>query len=811
MKKVIKRSVLILISVLLMTAVAAGISGAAATGKAGDVNKDGQVNNKDVVSLFRVSSGIAVDVDEKACDANGDGTINNKDVLVLFRYVNGLGGELHYGVDEEEPGQLTALVFPEDVAVTEYLSSTNATFTKTEDNTIIVKSEKKAPSVTVNAAKLAEYEGVVPTVGRYLAVQFRAEGQNSDTCMTLKSLTDANGKTVTITQKAAVDCDNTGNQGALFDLRDCNVIGSTVSKIAIQLNSQNPEGSTELIGIVLTDDLNEALKSCFHPEYCLNYDKTLTDNDPLAHTVLVADKEDATVKLWFDHSTEKVKRTDVNPTDRTGYTVRMAKNEAENCQFFIAPETTLNVRVEVEEFKNENGKTVPFELYYEYYHNISGEMIPDALPPYTTPVEVAGGNSQGFVIQLTTQLDTEAGTYNSVIHVYNNDTGDEIKRAAVAVKVWNIELSEKTEMRTAFLMWYNDSFLGHAYNWDVVDYTYGEVVDNFFEFFLKYRINIIDNPHGLSSGYADNYMKQDRVNTARWGYLDMSIADDREGLTPTWMDKVIYYTIDEPGAARSIETDLANLRDTTSRIKNNTPDYRMVAPFNKNFDLTASGSVAKSFESADTDLIGYMSDYLNIWCPIISGFTQRDLGFVSRTTFLQNKQQDEKYGELADRLNKYVEERGDELWMYICYSPTEPYVNWQLLSDGTETIVSAWQMKKYNITGMLYWAVNYWKVNYWSQDTPWTGSAFGDGMLVYSGYRFNVPYPISTVRLEGIRDGIEDYQMLCMLEDALGAEAAEDMVNRVATSVVTFTNDDDYLHAVRVLLGDTLEAALNGK
>ena len=160
-----------------------------------------------------------------------------------------------------------------------------------------------------------------------------------------------------------------------------------------------------------------------------------------------------------------------------------------------------------------------------------------------------------------------------------------------------------------------------------------------------------------------------------------------------------------------------------------------------------------------------------------------------------------------DRIRKEVAE-GDELWTYICMNPTEPYVNWQLLSDGTEAVVSAWQMKKYDITGVLYWAANLWKVNYWNQSQPWTGDSYGDGFLVYSGYSFGLPYPIASMRLEGIRDGIEDYQMLCMLEEALGEEAADEMVNRVATSVLTYTSDDDYLHAVRVLLGDTLEAAL---
>ena len=51
--------------------------------------------------------------------------------------------------------------------------------------------------------------------------------------------------------------------------------------------------------------------------------------------------------------------------------------------------------------------------------------------------------------------------------------------------------------------------------------------------------------------------------------------------------------------------------------------------------------------------------------------------------------------------------------------------------------------------------------------------------------------------------------MLCMLEDALGTDALNSMLTRLTTSVATYTDNDDYIHAVRVLLGETLEKALS--
>ena len=693
---------------------------------------------------------------------------------------------------------------PQDKAASDFFTSTSATVSDGSDNgvkTAVIKSAKKSPNVFAELRPLAEENGKRVKKNRYIAIRLKLNDQPT-LKTTLKIVSDVSGTIKTVAQDASPDCTKDGWQGVLFDIRDIALYEEELSRLRLDFTDFNTKGSVEIGGITVTDDLNKALTFCEHSEYCINVDENLTDNDELANTVLTAENEDSTVKLWFDQSTQKTERDNTESTGRTGYTVRMAKNESENCQFFVAPEKTLKARVEIENFTNVSGDTVPFEAFFEYYHNINNTMIPDAIPPLTEAVEIAGGNSQGFVIQLTTAADTPAGTYNSVIHVYDDNTGKEIKRAAVAVKVWNFELSEKTELRTAFALW--GKYVLDSYNWNNVDFTDVEVMDNYFEFFLKYRINIMDNPHGLTSGYANRYMSQDRVNTARWSNLDMSIEEDNDGITPVWKNKVIYYPgeLDEPRS----NDQFAMMKDRTERIKANTPDYRMVVPFERNLDLTDDG-VITTFENAATDQVGYMSRYVNIWCPKLDAFTTRDLGFISRTSFLQSEQQDAKYGTFLDRMKKEVDE-GDELWAYVCINPTEPYANWQLLSDGTETIVSIWQMKDQDVTGMLYWAVNLWKVSYWNQDAPWTGTAYGDGFLIYSGYKYGLPTPISSLRLENIRDGIEDYQMLCMLEDALGEEAADEMIHRITTSVVTFATNDDYIHAVRVLLGDTLEAAL---
>jgi hypothetical protein len=95
-----------------------------------------------------------------------------------------------------------------------------------------------------------------------------------------------------------------------------------------------------------------------------------------------------------------------------------------------------------------------------------------------------------------------------VIHVYNNDTNQEIKRAAVAVKVWDFALSEETELRTAFAVWYN--YLGNSYSSDRNQYEsdeqYAQLANlntNCYDFFLRYRISVTDIPSGKIKAMAE--------------------------------------------------------------------------------------------------------------------------------------------------------------------------------------------------------------------------------------------------------------------------------------------------------------------
>ena len=121
--------------------------------------------------------------------------------------------------------------------------------------------------------------------------------------------------------------------------------------------------------------------------------------------------------------------------------------------------------------------------------------------------------------------------------------------------------------------------------------------------------------------------------------------------------------------------------------------------------------------------------------------------------------------------------------------------------------------------GSLYWAVNIWQKFDWQSnryvprdiwnDPAAFPNANGDGYLLYPADDPTAE-PIPTLRLELIRQGNEDFDMLSMLKQAtrraIQAVGIEDytpemrvyeLVNRIADSMTSYTKDPEALEQLR--------------
>ena len=149
---------------------------------------------------------------------------------------------------------------------------------------------------------------------------------------------------------------------------------------------------------------------------------------------------------------------------------------------------------------------------------------------------------------------------------------------------------------------------------------------------------------------------------------------------------------------------------------------------------------------------------------------------------------------------------GDEVWWYVAHTPFYPYANWLVESAALEARLLWWMSHGWEVDGFLYYAVNRWPRQREllrrerGNRTNWDPASFrtnnGAGDLLYAG----PDGPVTTIRLENIRDGIEELELLRLVPPA----AAADLVAEVASSRTDFLRNPDRFADVRRRL---LEAA----
>ncbi|MBE6599442.1 MAG: hypothetical protein E7638_08380, partial [Ruminococcaceae bacterium] len=321
--------------------------------------------------------------------------------------------------------------------------------------------------------------------------------------------------------------------------------------------------------------------------------------DPIAnHEPVIAPDDDSSLKLWFDHITEKVARYDVSgkDSDRTSYTIQMGKNEMEGCQFFLYSPTAKKVTIKVSDFVNDKGETLPSELGVEYYiedgyitHNgYPAEYVyPDAVIPYDSYVAYTGtsehgcyGNDKdsklkygsyicvgpfsasasdhttypfresvrGFVLQTETTKDTTPGAYKATVEIYDADTGKCIKMANVYTYVYNVTLSDETALDTAFGLWDITSIYKYHYssNAKLTKYSDSEITRAVADFFLKNRITLTGSVSFFNT-MGQEWFENPRVTSVR--VLTKDQYDSLKDI-PSLAKKMFYYGQDEPAVPR---------------------------------------------------------------------------------------------------------------------------------------------------------------------------------------------------------------------------------------------------------------------
>lgn len=175
----------------------------------------------------------------------------------------------------------------------------------------------------------------------------------------------------------------------------------------------------------------------------------------------------------------------------------------------------------------------------------------------------------------------------------------------------------------------------------------------------------------------------------------------------------------------------------------------------------------------------------------------------------QTKTQNEKWGDLYGAVDIWcplfplhdeptaAQRRalGETIWTYTALCQRDPTPWWQIDFPLLNYRVPAWIAWRYQMRGLLYWG----GMSYWSGvEDPWTdpktldrrnrvkggkGPLYqGEGVLVYPARAVGYDGIAPSLRLKALRDSIEDYEYLAILERAALRAEAEKIVLPLAGS-----------------------------
>ena len=560
------------------------------------------------------------------------------------------------------------------------------------------------------------------------------------------------------------------------------------------------------------------------------------------------------VALWYCDATRKVPVKRMLPAEKTtAASICAARNEFEALQIVVRPRASLSgLTASATPLAGPGGATIPASnidvsrVYYHFVHTPTDatgvrDYWPDALPPLTEPIDVPAGHNQPIWVLVYVPEDAAAGDYRGKL---NLSAGDWSAEVPIRLHVWDFALPKANHLETAFglslssiaryhqlrteadkrRVWemYLENFANHRISpYDPVpmdpirvkfvpdadppraevDFTAFDremqrVVDKYH--FTGIRLPIHGMGGGTFHGRSEPRIGQFGESTPEYQAMFGSYVGQLESHLSEkgWLDLAYVYWFDEP-APRDFEFVIGGMR----RLDKYAPGLRRM--------LT---------EEPVEPLVGSV----DIWCPVSHNFSAK---------------------EAAPRLAS-----GETFWWYVCTGPKAPYCTLFIDHAATELRVWHWQAWQRGITGSLVWASNYWSssaafpdsaqnpyedpMGYVSGYSTPRGTkrhwGNGDGRFVYPPLSAAIPgltgpdpvldRPVSSLRWEMVREGVEDYEYLVLLRQLLAGRRGRLTADEVQTiesllavpetitaDMTTFATDSTPIYTRRKSVAEAIE------
>lgn len=477
--------------------------------------------------------------------------------------------------------------------------------------------------------------------------------------------------------------------------------------------------------------------------------------------------------------------------------VDAAINEYETAQIIISAKKDLKFKVSVSDLVHTQDSTAVIDkenitIYTQKYITVTTNWhgngaptgsYPDALLPQANAVEyeqniVKAGENGASVLCFYIPKDAKPGNYTGKATV---DLGKETVDVDVALKVYNVTLSDKTTSKAIFTV---NTGMMRTYELDITDEMYA----SYMQFMIDHRVACaVENVSALKEegdtnerlwakscyywyekGLATLQLSPGMTSSNGYSCLNMEVMQKQlielakisleKNVNLCALTALYDFPIDEPFACRYTGDQIQHLIDIFDQaIDKTVAQLETMEGFDSKIGKEIIESVRKT-PHVITDYYGTEFRY----SPVPTYADGTKLSYAGQNVVLCPKVND--YNTAAQRA-QYDLTVPNEKWWYNCNEPSFPYPSYHTDDTPVSAMCFGWMMADYGITGNLYWAVNYSYLNNKPVEDPYslvyTGTgANGEGTIMYPGKPYGVYGPVGSIRMKAVLDGNEDYELI---------------------------------------------------
>jgi hypothetical protein len=550
------------------------------------------------------------------------------------------------------------------------------------------------------------------------------------------------------------------------------------------------------------------------------------------------------VQVWAVPAEQKVRPKDKPETsnlvwslEKKQITVAGAGNEHVPFQVVITapvpegwrPKAPDGFFIAVTDLTSSSGKVIPqkqVSLFLEHYiqiYAISSPIgatgyWPDALAPlkesFSMQAQYIVVGNRPVWVDIFIPAATPAGIYKGTLTITRFDKV--IETLSVEIEVYGFSLPEETHLITYVNI--SKGELADFYNKPVSSPEIEQLTLNYFDFLFARRMETWGNDPLIPELTIKGENVELKFNDVRYDYYLNKLKTKRVIFDAGPYNLVGHINEEpfSPGFNKKVKAYLKNVEayftknGWRDRLVFNSPidepnskkDYEDTRRWAELVHESVPGIPFLATESPVTDNPdwGTLRGYVNNFC--VHGNALND-----------------------PEVKKAIREeqaKGGEVTWYISCDQAYPQPNYFIDAPAMDPVMVPWITARYHMNGILYWATNFWN----QTPDPWLDpvtfiSGFecsggyvlnGEGSLIYPGdhaKRYtgqpDVNGPVSSIRFELLREGIEDYEYLWMLKDKGDGDFAEKQVQNLVIDVSTFSRNLEELYLTRKAMARRLE------